>query len=355
MDGDVPTIRIEDPASRPLPGGGQRSPWTGRTDGGTVGEPRSRSADPGFGVQLGFGTPVAPGGYAWWYVDGVSQDGRNAITLIGFIGSVFSPYYVWSGRGDPLDHSALNIALYGTTGHRWAMTERGRSAVDTGRDHLAIGPSAMRWDGTALTITIDETTTPFPTRIKGVVRIHPQTLNMRTFDLDGSGRHYWWPVAPSARIEVELSHPALSWSGHGYFDSNRGVEPLEDAFVQWNWCRAPLNHGAAVLYEVESRRAPVAPLALRFDAMGACEPLDLPPPVKLRKTLWRVPRETRAEGGRSHVVRTLEDTPFYSRSMIGTKLAGETVVAMHESLSLDRLNTRIVRSMLPFRMPRRTG
>jgi carotenoid 1,2-hydratase len=26
---------------------------------------------------------------------------------------VFSPYYKKSGRGDPLDHCALNVALYG--------------------------------------------------------------------------------------------------------------------------------------------------------------------------------------------------------------------------------------------------
>ena len=51
-----------------------------------------------------FDQPVAPGGYAWWYVDALSDDGLHGITLIGFIGSVFSPYYAWArrrGGGDP--------------------------------------------------------------------------------------------------------------------------------------------------------------------------------------------------------------------------------------------------------------
>ena len=55
-------------------------------------------------------------GYAWWYVDGISDDGDRAASVIGFIGSVFSPYYSWTGRCDPLNHSSINVALYGRGG-----------------------------------------------------------------------------------------------------------------------------------------------------------------------------------------------------------------------------------------------
>ena len=52
------------------------------------------------GADLGprFDAPVRPGGYAWWYVDAFSDDGRFGLTLIAFVGSVFSPYYAWRGR-----------------------------------------------------------------------------------------------------------------------------------------------------------------------------------------------------------------------------------------------------------------
>ena len=49
---------------------------------------------------------------------------------------------------------------------------------------------------------------------------------------------------------------------------------------------------------------------------------------------------------------TLEDTPFYSRSMIEGRYEGEWATIIHESLSLDRLRSSLVRAMLPFRMPR---
>ena len=55
----------------------------------------------------------------WWYLDALSDDGRHGLTVIAFIGSVFSPYYALArrrGAGDPLDHCALNVALYGAGG-----------------------------------------------------------------------------------------------------------------------------------------------------------------------------------------------------------------------------------------------
>ena len=49
---------------------------------------------------------------------------------------------------------------------------------------------------------------------------------------------------------------------------------------------------------------------------------------------------------------SLEDTPFYARSLLTTRLLGATVPAMHESLCLDRFAARWVQAILPFRMPR---
>ncbi|MBA4171566.1 MAG: carotenoid 1,2-hydratase [Hyphomicrobium sp.] len=303
-----------------------------------------------------FDADVPPGGYAWWYVDGVSDDGRHAITLIAFLGSVFSPYYAWSGRHDPLDHSALNVALYGAGGHRWAMTERGREAVSRNRTQLAIGPSRLDWDGKTLRIAVNEMTVPFPSRIRGEIRIHPEGLNTKVFALDHNSRHDWHPIAPSARIEVDLEQPSLSWNGRGYFDINRGSESLEAGFDRWDWARASLDDGSAVLYDVTLPDGAKRSLALRFDHQGNVDEHIGPEPAALPKTLWRVERNTRADIGHvPRVLKTLEDTPFYSRSMLSTRIFGEDTVAMHESLSLNRFRMPLVKAMLPFRMPRRAG
>ncbi|PWL34545.1 MAG: carotenoid 1,2-hydratase, partial [Marivita sp. XM-24bin2] len=43
----------------------------------------------------------------------MSADGKRAVSIIGFIGSVFSPWYRWSGRKNPEDHVCINVATYG--------------------------------------------------------------------------------------------------------------------------------------------------------------------------------------------------------------------------------------------------
>jgi carotenoid 1,2-hydratase len=303
-----------------------------------------------------FDTPVAPGGYIWWYLDALSDDGLHGITLIALLGSVFSPYYALArrrGNADPLNHCALNVALYGKGGKHWAMTERGRRQVRTSPDTLRIGPSALHWDDDDLSLTIDEVTAPWPSRIRGRISLRPAGLNPRQFTLDAHGRHRWWPIAPRARIEIDLERPARRWSGTAYLDSNTGDEPLEQGFRRWDWSRAALRDATAILYDATRRDGTRHSLALRFDADARVEPFEPPPAVRLPKTtIWRIARGTQSEDS-ARIVKTLEDTPFYARSLVASRLLGEPITAMHESLSLGRFDTTWAKLLLPFRMPRR--
>ena len=298
------------------------------------------------------------GGYSWWYVDALSDDGRHGLTLIAFLGSVFSPYFKRSGRGNPLNHAALNVALYGPSA-RWTMTERPHEAVRPEASQLAIGPSAVRWHGDCLIIDIDERdkriAVPWQRRVTGQVRVWPEMLNAEAFGLDPAGRHMWQCIAPRARIEVEMSEPALRWSGSAYLDSNRGSESLEEGFRIWHWSRAHLGRDVAVFYEGRRRDGSHFASALRFDAAGVPHEAELPPVAPLRDTLWQLERRTRADRGFASVNRTWEDVPFYTRSTVSAQLYGEKTVAMQETLSMDRFCSPIVQIMLPFRMPRAAG
>jgi carotenoid 1,2-hydratase len=65
-----------------------------------------------------------------------------------------------------------------------------------------------------------------------------------------------------------------------------------------------------------------------------------------------VARATRADPGNPvRVARTLEDTPFYSRSLLEGGDDGAQWI--HESVDLDRFRSRWVQALLPFKMPRR--
>jgi carotenoid 1,2-hydratase len=275
------------------------------------------------------------------------------LTIIAFVGSVFSPYYAWTGRRAPEDHCAINVALYGA-GARWAMTERGAGALVRSHDGFAVGTSALFWDGKGLDIDIDEVCAPLPRRVIGRVRLDIETLNGRAFDIESGGRHVWRPIAPLARVSVEMSRPALQWRGHAYFDMNRGNEPLEDGFRSWHWSRARMRDGARVFYEAEKRRGGETALSLIFTPKGEVVERPAPEIAPLPQTRWRLPRVTRSERP-ARVLETLEDAPFYARSRIAHRVDGEDAISVHESLDLDRFAKPVVKAMLPFRMPRVRG
>ena len=234
------------------------------------------------------------------------------------------------------------------------MTERGKRHVTRQPERFAVGPSILDWDGEGLTIRIDEIGAPVPRRIRGTVRLRPGAVVQDEFAIDGRGHHAWRPIAPVSRIAVDLDVPGLSWEGDGYLDTNHGDEPLEATFASWNWARAPLGDGAAILYDIAERSGSDRSLALRVGRDGGVAPFEPPPRFGLPPTRWRMARETRCEaGGASHSITVLEDTPFYARSRVATRLMGEDCVMMHESLSLDRFARPWIQAMLPFRMPRR--
>ncbi len=298
---------------------------------------------------------MAQDGYAWWYVDALSADGAHGLTIIAFIGSVFSPYYALArrrGRGDPTNHVAMNVALTGRT-RRWAMTERGRTRLGRDAGHIAIGASAMRWDGTALMITIDETTVPFPSRLRGRVVVRPRALTDQRFDLDAAGRHRWQPIGPLSDVTVEIESPDLSWQGTGYFDTNDGDEPLEAAFRSWKWTRFDMGTHARIFYDVMERDGTARDLSLDVrDGVVTRQPPTLY--GALPATRWGIGREIPCDpGSQPELLGTMESTPFYARSAIRSHIDGIEADGVHENLSLGRLVSPPVRLMVPFKMFRR--
>jgi carotenoid 1,2-hydratase len=246
------------------------------------------------------------------------------------------------------------VALYGAAGKRWTMTERSRASLDRGTRYLRVGPSSVEWRGDRLVIDVDEVGVPIPFRVRGRIEVFPAGLSGFVTALDDAGRHRWGPIAPCARVEVTLDRPAARWCGHAYLDSNEGDEPIERPFVEWDWSRASLRDGTtAVIYDVRQKQNADRVLAYRFTPSGAAQPFDPPERQPLPRTLWRIGRTMRTDPGiPARVTQTLEDTPFYTRSVLASGLLGEEVVSMHETLYVPRLTSTAVQLMLPWRMPR---
>jgi carotenoid 1,2-hydratase len=280
-----------------------------------------------------------------------------ALSLIAMLGSVFSPFYfaaraAGGGVADPLAHSAVNVALYTSRGAQWALTERGERSLSRRPDELVLGTNTMRWEGGGLVVEFDERTALRGKQLAGSIHLFPEERGGAPVALDAGGRHRWQPIAPAARAEVEIRHPSpLRFSGAAYLDSNGGDEPLESAFVGWTWSRVASRRRAAVTYDVQRRDGSRLLVTRAFDPGGRIIENFPVKTVAASPTRWRMPRLIHGDhDAHPKITRTLEDTPFYARSLFDTRILGDAVEGMHEALSLSRFRSRPVQIMLPFRM-----
>ena len=292
---------------------------------------------------------VAPGGYAWWYVDGSSADGQHALTVIAFVGSVFSPYYAAARRrsqaADPMAHCGVNVAVYGPKG-AWSFNEYGSAQVQRSGTSLRLGQSVWCWRDGCLEIDLQEGTAPWAGQIVGRLRLRPLLPTPSAQALDPAGRHHWWPVAPQASLDVALQQPDLCWTGPGYHDANWGETALESDFELWDWQRHSQTNATTVHYSTQLRGGARQHVQRHFGAGTAAASAPRPLP----RSRWGLTGALHAAPGATR--RDLEDTPFYRRSHLQLPDGSRT---MHEHLDLRRFRRRWVQHLLRYRMRRVPG
>ena len=155
-------------------------------------------------------------------------------------------------------------------------------------------------------------------------------------------------------MEVNLQSPDLRFRGHGYHDANAGRVPIDESFRGWTWSRARVGERVAVAYDVVESSGEEHARGMVFGTRGTT-PLEGTWRAPLPSTFWRLERSVVAdEGHAARVIRSLTDSPFYARSLVRTRLLGREALAVHETLSAERLRSSWVRFLLGFRMTRRT-
>ena len=343
---------------RTIPDRRERTSGRGRAHGGFE-WPYGRLANPG---RLPFDTEVVPGGYLWWYLDAISDDGAYALTVIAFVGSVFSPAYfkarskVDQGLVDPMQFCAINVALHGPGGgETWVFNEYDARMVTRSANTLSLGHTQLERHDGGLRIDIDERTKPFfqsmSRKVVGCIDFSPAATFDRIVKLDAKGHHRWLGLAPRGRVRVTLSEPEISFEGSAYHDANHGLEPLEKAFSSWTWSRTELSEGTAVLYDTHEVEGHRSSRGMLFRSDGEVRPFEAPKQVALPRGKWGVSRSSRLDqDGTAKVRKTLIDSPFYLRSLVDTELGGERAVAVHEALDMNRFSSGWVRFLLPWRI-----
>ena len=352
-DGNFSTPQMRDFDKQLISGGRRSASWGWGSNGNALRPASGRGDD----KEPNFNLEVPPNGYAWWYIDGVEPNTGQAVSIIAFIGSVFSPWYKWSGRKKPQNNVCLNIATYGKKG-RFAMTDRGDSALIQEAHKLTIGPSSLTWDQTEkkLVIEIDEISSlPFISKLKGTITLKPTGITDVELPLTKEGTHVWRPFAPTAEIDVDLNKPEWQWTGHGYFDANFGTRALEQDFDYWTWGRFPLKTGTSCFYDLELRNNEQYQFGFHFERDGIPSDItDAPKNKRFSRSLWGIRRETRCDKEyKPRQEKSLLDAPFYSRATVSTRIKGIKTIGVFEALDLRRFRNPLLMFMLAVRVPRR--
>lgn len=217
-------------------------------------------------------------------------------------------------------------------------------------DAFSLSRSTVRRDGDGLTIELDERCAPWGGRLRGRVRLDIEDGAPRPLTLDRDGQHRWWPVGARAVAQVDLERPRVRFTGSGYHDCNFGDVPLEQSFHSWNWSRADIGDDVGLIYDVVERDGTQCPRALRLHR-GELSTMRADHHSPLPRAWWGMHGTTRAHGD-ARRRRLLEDTPFYTRSVLETVFDGNPVLAMHESLDMTRFVRPWVQRLLPFRIRR---
>lgn len=297
--------------------------------------------------------PTKPGAYRWFYVD-LTQGDLTAVVIF-MVGSVFSPFYSrsWKGGASPLEHCAVNLAVYQGGARRvWVLSEY-RQARCTDSE-LTIGRSSLRTlPSGGLEVELDERTTPWRQAVRARLVLEPEVGPLAEQQLVAGAPHFWQPLAARAHGRFELPGLGLDFTGRAYHDTNHGEAPLGDDVPGWTWQRVHTPSSSHISYWPRAGDRWAPGLEVLADDRGV-QRLSEPPPAPsvTEKTGWRLAVPTHLSHGPVGLTPTrpllLESSPFYAR----LEASEGGVHALAEVADFRRFHRPEVRWMAEFRTRR---
>jgi len=341
----------------------------------------------------------APGSQEWWYFDALSDDGRDAVVIVFYVGLPFDPRYIASTlrhvrdprahpAPDPLDHCAFGIHWYrlegssrrrrgpgnpGPLAEAYALIEYNKSRFEHQCDpfSVGVGPNRLSRRGTGYRIEADVPDLNPRYRIRADLhfRVDPRAEPLE-FDLGSSGSpHRWMLAAADCRVDGTIALEGRDGSeavfaGRGYHDHNAGDEELSVALRRWEWGRVHMNDRTEIYYDLTTRLGETRRLWITC-RNGRPERVRRDPTVEPRGP--RQPAfgaatatELTIRDGADHALertirRPLDAGPFYHRWLAAFRrpeLDGPPVLGISEFMNPPVLNHPLVRLMIPFRLRR---
>jgi len=339
----------------------------------------------------------SPGGFTWFYVDLVDDQGRGA-TVIWSWGLPFLPGYVRAARRGrpelPVNRPSVNVVVYAGGRERFYLLselppEDCRWSAD-GRS-WQLGKCFFEWTdvpgsgqgppgGAAPARTLQaslDLALPTGGRVTGELRLSGalrrdcpgRSGSAPTSAADPPGSHLWTPLVAATRGCLDLRTPGAEFRvrGRAYHDRNSATRPLDELGIQrWWWGRIALPGRDLVFY----RLIPSEPGAVSRDivveiaADGSCRVREQSGIAmgRLRRSRWGLRSPISAtfpdpDGAPVHVEVTalLDDGPFYQRYLLRGRCGADEAYGVGENVVPDRVDTDLLRPLVRMRVHRSEG
>jgi len=301
---------------------------------------------------------ASEGGFAWWYVDLVDDEGNGAV-LIWFFGLPFLPDA--RRHPAPATRPGINLVTYE------AGRPSGYVLQQLSPDDVSWEPGSLSWRfaDTLLEAEVDEQRVRLTGRID-LALPSPGGRWRGEFDVEGprcrfddaeeaGGEHGWSPFTCFARGKLDLRAPGrapFSLDGRAYFDTNASERPLHGlGIADWRWGRYAFADHELIYYLVwpEQKGEPSIQWLLRVEPSGQMMVHDNPrcELERPRRNLYGLtfPRALRlsSDDGLEVTVRhrhVVDEGPFYLRfiSEARHEVTGETGRGMAERVVPPRVD-----------------
>lgn len=321
-----------------------------------------------------------PGGYEWWYFDGIDSEGVYSFVVIFYEGNPFSTRYIKrlehqnrSNGASPEDHPAVNISIYKKQVpiyYSFTEFDKADCLFDESKPGLQIGQNTMESttgpDYLRYRINLKERLPSGDTVVGNLTFTSPKVsgaLFKNLFGPTAAGEegHLWNLVQPRAEVEANLKIYAriepdrkISFTGTGYHDHNMGSESIQNEFDEWYWGRFHFEIGTLVYYLMECKNEPQQQAWLITPDNR--EVIQQFSKVRLQDKGWnrfgiQSARKILLDNENSHVTiqqaRLLDNGPFYQRfsSDSFVNIPGKNIVegaeGITEFIRPDRIYWRI--------------
>ena len=272
-----------------------------------------------------------PGGFLWWYVDIIDEQG-NGLVLIWSFGLPFLPNYASKARKlkpqSPKERPSLVISIYKNFQlDCYLFQEYCQDEVSWEDSIWRFGTNHMKTTPDGLSISLSLPIPKTKLTLDGTIEISGTRRKEGT--RTSQTVHEWVPILMPATANVHLvcGEEQYQFFGRAYHDHNSALSPLHNLNIQsWWWGRIALPSQELIWYSLQSNdQSPPINLSISISKDGSIQIYDEGDCkcIKLRKSIFGLSSPSSFELNSPWKERIsiktksiVDDGPFYQRYIV---------------------------------------